>query len=68
MAAALSTSGGLMISISSSFAHDIYYRIINLQASERKRLFVGRISIIVATLLAGLIALNPPGVITQIVT
>ena len=67
MAAALSTAGGLMISISSSFAHDIYYRIINPQASERKRLFIGRISIVVATLLAGLIALNPPGAITQVV-
>lgn len=67
MAAALSTAGGLMISISSSFAHDIYYRIFNPQASERKRLFVGRVSIVVATLLAGLIALNPPGAITQIV-
>ncbi|MGM9950547.1 MAG: sodium:solute symporter family protein [Lysinibacillus sp.] len=67
MAAALSTAGGLMISISSSFAHDIYYRIINPNASEQKRLFVGRVSIVVATLLAGIIALNPPGAITQIV-
>lgn len=67
MAAALSTAGGLMISISSSFAHDIYYRIINPNATEQKRLAVGRISIVVATLLAGLIALNPPGAITQIV-
>ena len=67
MAAALSTAGGLMISISSSFAHDIYYRVFNPQATERKRLFVGRVSIVVATLLAGLIALNPPGAITQIV-
>ena len=67
MAAALSTAGGLMISISSSFAHDIYYRVFNPKATERKRLFVGRVSIVVATLLAGLIALNPPGAITQIV-
>ena len=67
MAAALSTAGGLMISISSSFAHDIYYRVFNPQASEAKRLMVGRISIVVATLLAGIIALNPPGAITQIV-
>ena len=67
MAAALSTAGGLMISISSSFAHDIYYRIINPNASEQKRLFIGRVSIVIATLLAGLIALNPPGAITQIV-
>ncbi|MDQ0233234.1 sodium:solute symporter family protein [Metabacillus malikii] len=67
MAAALSTAGGLMISISSSFAHDIYYRVLRPQASEKNRLAVGRWSIVVATLLAGLIALNPPGAITQIV-
>jgi len=67
MAAALSTAGGLMISISSSFAHDIYYRVLRPDASEKKRLSMARWSIVVATLLAGLIALNPPGAITQIV-
>ncbi|MFC0272341.1 sodium:solute symporter family protein [Metabacillus herbersteinensis] len=67
MAAALSTAGGLMISISSSFAHDIYYRVLRPNATEKKRLSVARWSIVIATLLAGLIALNPPGAITQIV-
>ncbi|WP_019153931.1 sodium:solute symporter family protein [Robertmurraya massiliosenegalensis] len=67
MAAALSTAGGLMISLSSSFAHDIYYRVWKPQASEKNRLAVARWSIVIATLFAGLIALNPPGVITQIV-
>jgi cation/acetate symporter len=67
MAAALSTAGGLMISISSSFAHDIYYRVMKPNATEKNRLGVARISIVVATLFAGLIALNPPGAITQIV-
>ncbi|PYZ95772.1 cation acetate symporter [Alteribacter lacisalsi] len=67
MAAALSTAGGLMISISSSFAHDIYYRVLRPHASDRNRLAVGRITIVAATVLAGVIALNPPGVITQIV-
>ncbi|WP_096436783.1 sodium:solute symporter family protein [Alteribacter populi] len=67
MAAALSTAGGLMISISSSFAHDIYYRVLRPNASDKNRLAVGRITIVAATVLAGLIALNPPGVITQIV-
>ena len=67
MAAALSTAGGLMISISSSFAHDIYYRVMRPNATEKQRLLVARISIVVATLLAGIIALNPPGAITQIV-
>jgi cation/acetate symporter len=67
MAAALSTAGGLLIAISSSFAHDIYYRLINPQASDQKRLLVARVSIAIATVVAGLVALDPPGVITQIV-
>ncbi|MCS0543077.1 cation acetate symporter, partial [Aeromonas veronii] len=67
MAAALSTAGGLMIALSSSFAHDIYYRVLKPDASEKTRLSVARWSIAVATLIAGLVALNPPGAITQIV-
>ncbi|MFC7687949.1 sodium:solute symporter family protein [Ureibacillus sp. GCM10028918] len=67
MAAALSTAGGLLIAISSAFAHDIYYRILKPNATDKQRLNVGRITIIIATLLAGLVALNPPGAITQIV-
>ncbi|GGC82045.1 cation acetate symporter [Thalassobacillus devorans] len=67
MAAALSTAGGLMIAISAALSHDIYYRSINPNASEKKRLLVGRWSIVLATVIAGLIALNPPGAITQIV-
>ncbi|RKL66109.1 cation acetate symporter [Salipaludibacillus neizhouensis] len=67
MAAALSTAGGLMISISSSFAHDIYYRVLRPNATDARRLYVGRITIVSATILAGLVALNPPGAITQIV-
>ena len=67
MAAALSTAGGLMIAISSSFAHDIYYRVMKPDATEKTRLRVARLSIVLATLFAGLIALNPPGAITQIV-
>ena len=67
MAAALSTAGGLLIAISSAFAHDIYYRVLRPTASDQQRLKIGRITIIVATILAGLVALNPPGAITQIV-
>ncbi|HWK23433.1 MAG TPA: sodium:solute symporter family protein [Ureibacillus sp.] len=67
MAAALSTAGGLLIAISSAFAHDIYYRVLKPTANDKQRLKVGRITIVIATLLAGLIALNPPGAITQIV-
>ncbi|WP_018923154.1 sodium:solute symporter family protein [Salsuginibacillus kocurii] len=67
MAAALSTAGGLLITVSSSFAHDIYYRLVNPQATDARRLKAGRIAIFTATIIAGLLALDPPGVITQIV-
>lgn len=67
MAAALSTAGGLLISISSAFAHDIYYRILKPNATEKQRMIVARWTIVIATLLAGFVALDPPGAITQIV-
>ena len=67
MAAALSTAGGLMIAISASISQDIYYRSINPKATDRQRLLVGRWSIIIATVAAGIVALDPPGAITQIV-
>ena len=43
LAAALSTASGLLLVISSSVAHDIYYCMINPNASETQRVFVGRI-------------------------
>ncbi|WP_455907026.1 sodium:solute symporter family transporter, partial [Rossellomorea marisflavi] len=49
------------------FAHDIYYRVMKPGATDANRLAVARWTIVIATLLAGLVALNPPGVITQIV-
>jgi cation/acetate symporter len=67
MAAALSTAGGLLITISSSFAHDIYYRLMRPDASDAKRLSAGRWAIVLSTIVAGVVALDPPGVITQIV-
>ena len=67
MAAALSTAGGLLITISSSFAHDIYYRLLKPEASDKKRLAAGRWAIVLATIAGGIVALDPPGVITQIV-
>jgi cation/acetate symporter len=37
LAAALSTASGLLLVISSSIAHDVYYRIINPEATEAQR-------------------------------
>ncbi|MEM9754118.1 MAG: sodium:solute symporter family protein, partial [Planctomycetota bacterium] len=44
LAAALSTASGLLLVISSSVAHDLYYRVMNPTASEKQRLLVGRIA------------------------
>jgi cation/acetate symporter len=67
LAAALSTAAGLLLVISSSIAHDIYARMINKEATEAKRLTVGRAMILVAILVAGYFGINPPGFVAQVV-
>ncbi|MCK9297186.1 MAG: cation acetate symporter [Desulfobulbaceae bacterium] len=67
LAAALSTASGLLLVISSSISHDLYYRLINRNASEKQRLMVGRIMIGVAVCVAGYFGINPPGFVAQVV-
>ncbi|MGE4503946.1 MAG: sodium:solute symporter family protein [Desulfovibrionaceae bacterium] len=67
LAAALSTASGLLLVIASSISHDLYYRIINRQASEKQRLLVGRVMIGVAVCVAGYFGINPPGFVAQVV-
>jgi cation/acetate symporter len=67
LAAALSTASGLLLVISSSVAHDLYYRIFDETASEEKRVFVGRVVVGFALVLAGYFGVNPPGFVSQVV-
>jgi cation/acetate symporter len=67
LAAALSTASGLLLVISSSIAHDVYYRIFDPTASEQKRVFVGRIVVGFAIVLAGYFGVNPPGFVSEVV-
>ena len=67
LAAALSTASGLLLVISSSIAHDVYYRIINPQASEAQRLMVGRMMVGLAVVIAGYFGINPPGFVAEVV-
>ena len=67
LAAALSTASGLLLVIASSISHDLYYRIINRNASERARLTLGRVMIGVAVCVAGYFGINPPGFVAQVV-
>ena len=67
LAAALSTAAGLLIVISSAVAHDFYYKRIAPDASEAKRLRVGRYAMAGAVLVAGYFGVNPPGFVAQVV-
>jgi len=67
LAAALSTAAGLLLVISSSIAHDIYARLINPQATEARRLLVGRLMIFLAIVVAGYFGINPPGFVAEVV-
>lgn len=67
LAAALSTASGLLLVISSSVAHDLYYRILKPQATEKQRLLVGRGTIGIAVIIAGIFGIYPPGFVSQVV-
>ena len=54
-------------SVSSSIANDLYFRTLNPKASEKNQLFVGRVAIAFAVLIAGYFGLNPPGFVGQVV-
>ncbi len=67
LAAALSTAAGLLLVVSSSISHDLYYRVLNKNATEKQRLLVGRIMIGVAVICAGYFGIHPPAFVAQVV-
>lgn len=67
LAAALSTASGLLLVISSSLSHDLYYRLMKPTATEGERLIVGRLVIFGAILVAGYFGINPPGFVAEVV-
>jgi cation/acetate symporter len=67
LAAALSTADGLLMVITSAVAHDIFFKVLNRDASTRTRLVVGRVALLCAATLAGLTALRQLGIIVELV-
>jgi cation/acetate symporter len=67
LAAALSTADGLLMVIASAVAHDIYYKSLNPRSSSQSRIFLGRLMVLAAALLAALTALRRLGIIVQLV-
>ncbi|GAA4913069.1 sodium:solute symporter family protein [Streptomonospora salina] len=67
MAAAMSTAAGLLLVISSSVSHDIYFRYVRQTAGDQERLLVGRIAMAAAILVAVIAGINPPAFVAQVV-
>jgi cation/acetate symporter len=67
LAAALSTADGLLLTISNAFSHDIYYKIINPQASTQKRVTISKLLLLVVAIVAAYAASLKPGDILSMV-
>jgi len=67
LAAALSTAAGLLLVISASISHDLIKKMINPNLSEKKELWIARISAAVAVIIAGYFGVNPPGFVAAVV-
>ena len=67
MAAAMSTAAGLLLVISSSFSHDLYFRRFRKDAGDKERLLAGRIAMGLAVLIAVYAGINPPAFVAQVV-
>jgi cation/acetate symporter len=67
LAAALSTASGLLLVIGSSIGHDLYYKRLRPNATEKQRVLAGRLAIGGGVLVAGYFGVNPPGFVAQVV-
>ncbi|MBU2877314.1 MULTISPECIES: sodium:solute symporter family protein [Aliiglaciecola] len=67
VAAALSTSAGLLLVISTSVSHDLLKRNLMPDITDRKELFYARLAAGVAICIAGYFGINPPGFVAQVV-
>jgi cation/acetate symporter len=67
LAAALSTADGLLVVIASAIAHDVFYRVLNPNASTETRMRLGKAMILVAAACAALAAVPRLALIVQMV-
>jgi cation/acetate symporter len=61
LAAALSTADGLLLTIANALSHDLYYKMINPNASTVKRLFIARLLLLIVAVIAALAATQAGG-------
>lgn len=67
IAAALSTSAGLLLVISTSISHDLLKRNLMPDITDRKELLFARLAAAIGVCVAGYLGINPPGFVAQVV-
>jgi len=67
LAAALSTAAGLLLVISTSFAHDLMKKTYAPNITEKQELLYARRAAGVAVVVAGYFGINPPGFVASVV-
>ena len=68
LAAALSTADGLLLTIANSLGHDLYFKMIDPEASTVSRVTVSKILLLVVALLAAYVAAQKPADILFLVS
>lgn len=67
LAAALSTSAGLLLVISTSVSHDLLKKNLLPNISDKKELMFARVAAAVGIVVAGYFGINPPGFVAAVV-
>lgn len=67
VSAAFSTVSGLLVAGASAFSHDLYYRVINPNATEHKQMLMARVGTILMAAAVAIVALLKLGLIAQLV-
>ncbi len=68
LAAALSTADGLLLTISNALSHDLYYKILDPNASTARRVMVSKMLLLVVALCAAYVAAQKPADILFLVS
>ena len=61
LAAALSTADGLLLTIANALSHDLYYKMINPNATTQKRVLISKMLLLVVALFAAYVTSLKPG-------
>lgn len=68
LAAALSTADGLLLTIANALSHDLYYKMIDPNASTHKRITISKVLLLVVAILAATVSAQAPADILFLVS